>query len=181
VASVTPSNASVFTEYILPNVRHFATDDDTYVRCVYAQCLAPLAETGSRYLEMAQAMKADGAFKLVDANEFDRSPYEASYDVNMQELVEGVQEQTTTLLTDPSSTVKRALLMDITSLCVFFGRVKTNDVLLSHIITYLNDRDWRLRAAFFEAAPGVAACIGGRNVEEYILPLMMQALSGKMF
>jgi phosphoinositide-3-kinase regulatory subunit 4 len=177
---VTPSNASVFIEYVLPNVRHFATDPDTYVRCVYAQCLAPLADVGVRFLEMTQAMKADGTFKLSDANNgYDKSPYKASYDVTMGELVDAIQEQVVTLLTDTSAVVKRALLTDITALCIFFGRVKTNDVLLSHTITYLNDRDWLLRAVFFEAAVGVATCIGGRNVEEYILPLMMQALSGK--
>jgi hypothetical protein len=53
-------------------------------------------------------------------------------------------------------------------------------VLLSHMITYLNDRDWLLRYAFFESIVDVAACAGGRSLEEYILPLMIQALSGKL-
>lgn len=79
---------------------------------------------------------------------------------------------------DPSSIVKRAVLHDISSLCIFLGRQKTNDVLLSHMITYLNDRDWLLRLAFFESIVDVAACAGGRSLEEYILPLMIQALSG---
>jgi phosphoinositide-3-kinase regulatory subunit 4 len=56
-----------------------------------------------------------------------------------------IQEQATILLIDPESSVKRALLTDITSLCVFFGRQKANDVLLSHMITYLNGKDWMLR------------------------------------
>jgi phosphoinositide-3-kinase regulatory subunit 4 len=46
------------------------------------------------------------------------------------------------------------------------------------MITYLNDRDWLLRYAFFESIVDVAACAGGRSLEEYILPLMVQALSG---
>lgn len=105
-------------------------------------------------------------------------PLQMSYDANMQELQSHIQEHLSTLLIDLSSTVKRAVLHDISSLCIFLGRQKTNDVLLSHMITYLNDRDWLLRHAFFESVVDVAACAGGRSLEEYILPLMVQALSG---
>lgn len=79
---------------------------------------------------------------------------------------------------DSSPLVKRAVLHNISALCIFLGRQKTNDVVLSHMITYLNDRDWSLRHAFFESIVDVAACAGGRSLEEYILPLMVQALSG---
>lgn len=96
----------------------------------------------------------------------------------MQELQSHIQEHLSALLMDPSSIVKRAVLHDISSLCIFLGRQKTNDVLLSHMITYLNDRDWLLRYAFFESIVDIAACAGGRSLEEYILPLMVQALSG---
>lgn len=104
-----------------------------------------------------------------------------SFDASMQELQGHMQEHLSALLMDPSSIVKRAVLHDISSLCIFLGRQKTNDVLLSHMITYLNDRDWLLRYAFFESIVDVAACAGGRSLEEYILPLMVQALSGTCF
>ena len=97
----------------------------------------------------------------------------------MQDLQNSIQEDLSALLVDPSSVVKRAVLHNISSLCIFLGRQKTNDVLLSHMITYLNDRDWLLRYAFFESIVDVAACAGGRSLEEYILPLMIQALSGQ--
>lgn len=103
---------------------------------------------------------------------------QVSYDASMQDLQNSIQEHLSALLMDPSSIVKRAVLHDISSLCIFLGRQKTNDVLLSHMITYLNDRDWLLRYAFFESIVDVAACAGGRSLEEYILPLMIQALSG---
>ena len=97
----------------------------------------------------------------------------------MADLQAEIVDQVTTLLVDPSSLVKRATLHNNTAaLCVFFGRQKTNDVLLSHMITYLNDRDWLLRFEFFDSIVGVAACVGKRSLEEYILPLMIQALSG---
>lgn len=34
-------------------------------------------------------------------------------------------------------------------------------------------------SAFFESIKGVGTCVGARSLEEYILPLMVQALTGK--
>ena len=92
-----------------------------------------------------------------------------------------IQEQLLSLLADRSSIVKRAVLHNTSSLCIFFRRQKTNDVLLSHMITYLNDRDWLLRYAFFQSIVDVAVCVGGRSLDEYILPLMIQSLSGERY
>lgn len=96
----------------------------------------------------------------------------------MEELQIIVEDQLSMLLVDQSSVVKRSMLLDLAPLCIFFGREKTNDILLSHMITYLNDRDWLLRYAFFDSVIDIAACLGGRNLEEYIFPLITQALSG---
>ena len=62
----------------------------------------------------------------------------------MQELQGHIQEHLSSLLMDPSSIVKRAVLYDISSLCMFLGRQKTNDVLLSHMITYINSSRFNL-------------------------------------
>ncbi|GLE05701.1 hypothetical protein PINS_up014747 [Pythium insidiosum] len=75
-----------------------------------------------------------------------------------------------------SSLVKRALLVNITQLCIFFGRERTLDVVLPQLITFLNDRDWELRGAFFEHITGVCAFVGRVTVELYILPCIEQAL-----
>lgn len=97
----------------------------------------------------------------------------------MAELNEAIVELVVQLLiADPASSVRRALVDNIAQLCIFFGRDTAADVLLSHMITFLNDRDWQLRAAFFESAVDIASCVGGRSVDDYILPLMLQALSG---
>jgi hypothetical protein len=48
---------------------------------------------------------------------------------------------------------------------------------LSHLNTYLNDRNWMLKCAFFETIVGVATFLGGTSLEEFILPLMVQALT----
>ncbi|KAF7292927.1 hypothetical protein MIND_01191800 [Mycena indigotica] len=182
VTVITPSNALIFPEYILPNIKYVVQDPEVSVRCTYAQCIVHLADTAVRYLEMGQALKAHGTFKLapeaVAQQEYDNARFEVSYDASMQDLQNNIQEHLSALLMDSSSVVKRSVLHNISSMCVFLGWQKTNDVVLSHMITYLNDRDWLLRYAFFESIVDVVACAGGRSLEEYILPLMIQALSG---
>jgi phosphoinositide-3-kinase regulatory subunit 4 len=123
--------------------------------------------------------------ELSQASKPSKSDLEASgvvepdYDSMLIEIQAVVEEQATTLLVDPSSQVKRAFIASIADLCLFFGRQKSNETVLSHIMTYLNDRDWLLRLAFFDGIVDVGAFIGIRAVEEYVLPLMLQALAGE--
>ncbi|KAF8336386.1 uncharacterized protein EI90DRAFT_3144677 [Cantharellus anzutake] len=186
VSVITAANGSFFPDYVLPNIRYMGRDPEILVRAAYAQCLVALAETSLHFLEISQAIKAHGAATSArlksgstgDVQEWDTAFEEDSYDTRLADLQAEIEEQVTTLLVDPSSFVKRATLHNNTAaLCVFLGRQKTNDVLLSHMITYLNDRDWMLRYEFFDSIVGVAACVGRRSLEEYILPLMIQALS----
>lgn len=102
-----------------------------------------------------------------------------NYDAKKEEIRQLIQEQVVDcLLADSAPVVRRALVQSIAPLCSFFGRTKSSDVLLSHMITFLNDADWMLRASFFECAVDIASCVGGRCVDEYIFPLMLQALHG---
>lgn len=79
-----------------------------------------------------------------------------------------VQQKVVTLLSDPENIVKQTLMENgITRLCVFFGRQKANDVLLSHMITFLNDKnDWHLRGAFFDSIVG----------EFFIFPILLSKI-----
>ncbi|KZP22195.1 hypothetical protein FIBSPDRAFT_1043677 [Athelia psychrophila] len=70
-----------------------------------------------------------------------------------------IHEHLSALLVGISSVVKRAMFHNISRLSIFLGQQRTNDVLLSHMITYLDERG-RVR-----------------SLEEHILPLMIQALS----
>lgn len=56
-----------------------------------------------------------------------------------------VEEHVVVLLSDTHHEVKRALLENVHPLCEFFGPQKTHDVVLTHMITFLNERDWQLR------------------------------------
>lgn len=79
VTVITPSNAAIFPEYIIPNIRHLVSDPEVSVRCTYAQCITQLADTAVRYLEMGQALKAHGSFKIsAEVQDLDHAHYEVS-------------------------------------------------------------------------------------------------------
>ena len=82
------------------------------------------------------------------------------------------------LLTDQQNLVKQTLIESgINKLCMFFGKQKANDVLLSHVITFLNDKDDKqLRGSFFECIIGVAAYIGW-HCSPILMPLLQQGLT----
>ena len=69
VSAISASNASLFPEYVLPNVKYLTRDPDVMVRVVFAQCIVPLAETAIQFLEMSQAVKAHGTVKSKEAKE----------------------------------------------------------------------------------------------------------------
>jgi phosphoinositide-3-kinase regulatory subunit 4 len=80
VTVITPSNATIFPEYIIPNIKYLVRDPEISVRCMYAQCIVQLADTAVRYLEMGQALKAHGSFKLSpEANEYDDTHFEVLF------------------------------------------------------------------------------------------------------
>ena len=179
--TLTPVHAFIFGEYVLPKMSNLPSDKDVFVRCTYASCIALLAESASRFLDIAQALRANGSLTYADDEAETTYPegiYNSLYDVGRKELLTAFQKHVVALLSDPEASVRRALLGSITGLCVFFGRQRSNDFLLTHLNTYLNDRDWMLRCAFFESIVGVATFVGGRSLEEYILPLLTPAITG---
>ncbi|KAK9325582.1 hypothetical protein V1517DRAFT_253511 [Lipomyces orientalis] len=182
VKKITPVNENVFPEYILPRLQPLLSSKEVFVRANYASCISTLAETAERFLDMAQEVRRDGSsLALIDAETENgitsEIGYQGYFDMLRRELVEQFQDHALSLLTDPDSAVKRALLRSISPLCAFFGGQKANDIILSHLITYLNDKDALLRGAFFDGIIGLATFVGGNSLEEYIMPLMVQALA----
>jgi len=185
IAVVSPVNAYAFTEYIRPRLQQFTSFSSNkagpLVRATYASCLASLAHTSMKILDMVQALRADGSIPSADPETEDGVAsdltYRTSFDVAKLDLLEHFEAHTKALLTDSSASVRRAFLGSISSLCVFFGSSRATDVILSHLNTYLNDKDWILKCAFFQTIVGVATFVGGASLEEYILPLMVQALT----
>ncbi|VDO52962.1 unnamed protein product [Onchocerca flexuosa] len=78
-------------------------------------------------------------------------------------------------LCDSDNNVKHSVVtsQSLVKLCHFFDRRKATDVLLSHLITFLNDKvDWRLRASFFECCPIIAHFVGRQST--YILQSLLE-------
>ncbi|XP_012287746.1 phosphoinositide 3-kinase regulatory subunit 4 isoform X2 [Orussus abietinus] len=167
VKSIPPSDVNIFPEYILPGLSHITQDDAVIVRAAYAENIAHLAHIALRYLENSHLSNLGN-------NEGPRP----SYDGELQTLHEMVQQSVSMLLTDPQNLVKQTLMENgMSKLCVFFGKQKANDVLLSHVITFLNDKeDKQLRGSFFECIVGVAAYVGW-HCSPILMPLLQQGLT----
>ncbi|CAL5873082.1 uncharacterized protein PFLUO_LOCUS7351 [Penicillium psychrofluorescens] len=183
---VSPVNAYLFSEYIFPRLQPFVasanTNPSTMVRAAYASCIASLAQSSLRFLDMIQALRSDTRLASLIPVGFqprwtEDATYHNLYDVARIDLLDYFEVHTKALLTDSDASVRRAFLGSVSSLCVFFGNPRANDVILSHLNTYLNDRDWILKCAFFEAVVGVAAYVGSTSLEQYILPLMVQSMT----
>ncbi|XP_070561673.1 phosphoinositide 3-kinase regulatory subunit 4-like isoform X2 [Ptychodera flava] len=177
VKNVPRSDANIFPEYILPNLGNLTQDAVVAVRVAYAENIASLAETALRFLEITQldhTTPDEESDSILDPS----VQYQGSYDAELQDLHEMIQQRVVTLLCDPENIVKQTLLENgITRLCVFFGRQKANDVLLSHMITFLNDKDdWHLRGSFFDSIVGVAAYVGWQS-SSILKPLLQQGLN----
>ncbi|QDS73236.1 hypothetical protein FKW77_003947 [Venturia effusa] len=187
VYTLTAVNAYVFPEYILlrltTHVLSPKKNPSTWLRATYASCLSSLAATASRFLDMMQALRSEGSLaggsSQSEVGKLTSSSYHYHnlYDSARSDLMAQFELHTTALLTDTDTSVRRAFLGSISSLCVFFGSTRASDVILSHLNTYLNDRDWELKCAFFETIVGVATYVGGPSLEEFILPLMVQSLT----
>lgn len=184
VQVVSPINAYIFPEYIFPKLKDFIPnakrEPSALVKATYASCLAPLAEASSRILDMVQAIRADGRLPALSDNEWGpETSFHGLYDVARMELIPHFEEATKALITDPDASVRRAFLGSVSRLCVFFGSSKASDIILSHLNTYLNDKDWILKCTFYDALVGVAAYVGSASLEKFILPIMIQSLYDK--
>lgn len=185
VNTVNPVNAHVFMEYILPRMAvallGSTLKPPPLVRATYASCIGSLATAAKRFLQISSTLKSAGTVATADpdvesGSQADTS-FDALFDEAQQELIFMFESHTKSLIEDDDPYVRRAFLSSVPELCLFFGTAESNDIILTHLNTYLNDRDWMLKCAFFETIVGIAAFMGSISLEEFILPLMIQALT----
>lgn len=126
----------------------------------------------------------------------DDKPTTSAFDTELATLHEMVQLSVSVLLTDSHNIVKQTLVnSNIVELCKFFGTQRgkfliqqvlyylviinpffysANDVILSHMVTFLNDKtDKHLRASFFDNFVDVAAFVG-QQCSPILCPLLQQ-------
>ncbi|KAH9891374.1 hypothetical protein F4778DRAFT_331368 [Xylariomycetidae sp. FL2044] len=194
VKVISPVNAHVFPEYIMPRMQVFLSgasrqlimgkerrEPSALVRATYASCLGSLATTASKFLELAAILRAEGSISTADpeieAGSDPDAAFDNLFDNAQSELVELFENHAKALVEDADAAVRRAFLTSVPELCMFFGSAESNDIILTHLNTYLNDRDWMLKCAFFDTIVGIAALLGSTSLEEFSLPLMVQAVT----
>lgn len=178
VEVVSPINAFIFPEYIFPKLKALFQSKSVLVRAAFASCIASLALSSARVLDIVQAIRADGRLPALNDTEWTpATSFHALYDPSKDELVKHFEEATIVLITDEQATVRRALLGSVSRLCVFFGSTKANEVILTHLNTYLNEKDWILKCSFFDALVGIASYVGTSSLEKFVLPIMVGSLT----
>ncbi|AEO66662.1 766a79ce-f745-4c85-827a-1ba35b10f13f [Thermothielavioides terrestris] len=185
VKVITPVNSQIFLDYIMPRMESLLQDTQRtpspLVRATYASCLGKLAVTADRFLAMAATLRADGSAALADpeveAGNEPEAAFGGLFDGARRELSDVFESQTKILIEDSEPFVRRAFLTSVPDLCVFFGAAQANDIILTHLNTYVNDRDWMLKCAFFDTIVGISAFLGSNTLEKFILPLMVQAIT----
>ncbi|SCU84467.1 LADA_0D01838g1_1 [Lachancea dasiensis] len=163
-------NESLFTDYLLPRLKKLTqvTKHNEYVRMALAEELGEIAESANRFHEYSFSINKD---------EYSNNEYMDVIRKQKRKLIHNFEEITVALLTDNQASVKIALLSNILPLCTLFGREKANDVVLSHLITYLNDKNASLRISLMKSITGIAILLGPITLEQYILPLLIQTIT----
>lgn len=189
VDSISPVNAPLFTEYLNPKFKQFLkrsyshdksshNKNNSYVRATFGSCLPYLALSAKKFADLFSIMVAKrGAFEDPETENGLNFDDKSILSDNYQRLEDSFEEMTIQIMTDPVTDVRIGLLHNILPLCAFFGKDKTNDVILSHLITYLNDKDSQLKLAFVSSIVTISIFVGIVSVELYILPLLTQALT----
>ncbi|KAH7644656.1 phosphoinositide 3-kinase regulatory subunit 4-like protein [Dermatophagoides farinae] len=144
VVRLPSSDNNLFTDYLMEKFQKcIANEKNTFVRICMARNIGRLSKIALDFLN-----------QYCDHN----------YDEELNLLHKYFQNLVSILITDPNNCVRRVLLLtpqNCSQLCTFFGRQKTNDVILSHIITFLNDKnDFKLRISFFDNIVIIASYLG---------------------
>jgi phosphoinositide-3-kinase, regulatory subunit 4 len=154
---------NMFSDYILPILRTISMDPSDLVKISFAEHLPIFAFESKRLLELSQmGLSTEGNY--------------SNFDSELSNLQDEFSSLLSQISMDPNTFVKRGLMRNVMKLCLFYGRRKTNDLVLPMIITFLNSREWLLRHAFFEQMSGISIFVGPTSLKEFILPCLLQAL-----
>ncbi|KAL3234941.1 Serine/threonine-protein kinase VPS15 [Nakaseomyces bracarensis] len=167
-------NENIFVDYLLPRILQLLQNskDDRLVRMTLAANISDFAHKANLFQEFSFFDQKTNMPDLLQ--DFESTEILKKYS---RKLTQTFEDITVRLLTDNDACVKIALLNNILPLCSFFGREKTNDIILSHLITYLNDKDPALRMFLVQCISGIAILLGPITMEQYILPLLIQTLT----
>ncbi|KAK6203410.1 uncharacterized protein RJT21DRAFT_119569 [Scheffersomyces amazonensis] len=183
---ITPINVLMFQEYLLPRLTSLysislSSTESDLIKISIARNLPYLARISKKFLMMSKTFKSD-TFKGISSKlgsislTSDYNPDLNSFNVPKDELDLRFKDLTLKILIDKNPEVRISLINNILPLCQYFGVDKTNDIILPHLISYLNDSNYRIRLSFLSSVLKIAPFVGVLSFEQYILPLLIQTL-----
>ncbi|XP_018651160.1 serine/threonine kinase [Schistosoma mansoni] len=156
-------------EYLFPNLAPLSMDPKPEVRLTLARCLPILATCSLKFLNIITKLRSESTDVKHKSPDFvhDCQGDQKTADNYLSILRLHIQERLVALLSDPHPHVRLGLMNTngLSCLASFFGRSGTNGTLLSHMITFLNDKcKPELRAAFFRQVSPLATLTGAQFV-----------------
>lgn len=176
--TVNAINTLVFPEFICPLLKNIAflnspfQEEVALLKCTLARCFPYLAHISVKFKSLVCSDPSEGG-DAVTLKDDDMKGLFQSASVRVEPDMKDITEA---LLTEPNVNVRATLVSNILPLCQYFGVDKTNDIILPHLITYLNDPSYQLRLAFLSSIIEIGNFIGVLSFEQYILPLLIQIL-----
>lgn len=183
---ITPINVLVFPEYLLPKLSsllllNLPISEKSAIKIAIAASLPYLAIVSKKFWMMSKTFKHDTLkayeSKILGFSVGGGTNDYSSFSIPKDQLDAEFETITNSILTDFDILVKISLINNILPLCQFFGVEKTNDIILPHLITYLNDSSVELKIAFLNSIIKISGFIGILTFEQYILPLLIQTLA----
>ncbi|KAK6458267.1 uncharacterized protein RJT20DRAFT_30143 [Scheffersomyces xylosifermentans] len=182
---IAPINVLLFPKYLLPKLfdiyqLNIPEEESNIIKVTLAGCLPYLANSSKKLWMMSKSFKVEDNYNrnmpVSLSGNINGNASTNTLSISKDELDNHFEELTHRLLTDSSSSVRISLVNSILPLCHFFGIEKTNDIILPHLISYLNDSNIGLRLAFLSSILQIAPFVGVLSFEQYILPLLVQTL-----
>lgn len=162
----------VFIDYLLPEFTSLAENRNTpaFVVETLAANLGIIAQCAYRFLIVGQGLRG--------AQDDDNSTSENISDPQQRQSECEVLSKTITdlfvTMSSSDNVIRHSLIItqSLSALFNFFSKIGNDEILIRHMITFLNAKvDWRLRTAFFDALP---ICVQKRTVD--VRSLLQQGL-----
>lgn len=198
VEIVSVSDKNVFPDYILPALYKIVQDEYALVRTTLAKNVPSLSRIALKFLNICSpaTAKPDNQEEANEQQKIEESEEGlisnsklnqlndqlgaqksiAIYNKELKALQKSFQFISYGILTDKEISVRVEFMLNenFVELCKFFGKQKTNEVIFSHLITFLNERiDFELRLAFYQCIKPIAQYLGIQS-SPVIKPLLQQ-------
>ncbi|KAL6735866.1 hypothetical protein Aduo_006271 [Ancylostoma duodenale] len=176
IEPTTFEDSLIFIDYLLPELSSMLSDKrhpcPTHVLLAVATNLGDLAETAYRFHVVGRNLRSGVADdELSGAENISEAQQAADEKTALQKALSELFEM---LCSSQDNSVRHCAVNrhSLGKLYLFFGRMNCGEILLRHMITFLNVKsDWRLRATFFESLP---ICVQKNSFD--VKPLLQQGL-----